>query len=157
VTGQHASDLRLTVDCAAGMTHAIRRFVSLISAVLVMLGSTPVNGADYLAMSGQQLYTRFCASCHGLEGRGDGPVAQTFSREVPDLTLIARRHGGEFQRDWVERTIDGRHKIAAHGAYTMPVWGEDFSRTQIGSPDAERATETMIARLVDYLETLQRK
>jgi hypothetical protein len=62
--------------------------------------------------------------------------------------LIARRHGGEFQRDWVERSIDGRQKIASHGAYTMPVWGEDFS--QIGDPDAERATRTMIARLVDY-------
>ena len=61
----------------------------------------------------------------------------------------------EFQRDWVERSIDGRQKIASHGAYTMPVWGEDFS--QIGDPDAERATRTMIARLVDYLETLQQK
>jgi hypothetical protein len=39
----------------------------------------------------------------------------------------------------------------------MPVWGEDFSRAHIGSPDAERATRTIIARLVDYLETLQHK
>ena len=98
---------------------------------------------------------RFCASCHGIEGHGDGPVAQSFSKKIPDLTLIARRHGGEFQRDWVERSIDGRQKLASHGAYTMPVWGEDFS--QIGDPDAERATRTMIARLVDYLETLQQK
>jgi len=133
----------------------VRHVFSVISTVLVTLGSVPVDGADYVAMSGQQLYTRFCASCHGLEGRGDGPVAQSFSSEVPDLTLIARRHGGEFQRDWVERTIDGRQKIASHGAYTMPVWGEDFS--QIGDPNAEASTRTMIARLVDYLETLQQK
>jgi hypothetical protein len=39
----------------------------------------------------------------------------------------------------------------------MPVWGEDFSRAQIGSPDAELATRTIIAKLVDYLETLQIK
>ena len=69
--------------------------------------------------------------------------------------MIGRRHGGKFQRDWVDQTIDGRQKIGAHGAYTMPVWGEDFS--QIGDPDAEAATRTMIARLVDYLETLQQK
>jgi len=129
----------------------------VISAVLVTLGSAPVNAADYVAMSGQQLYARFCASCHGIEARGDGPVAQSFASKIPDLTSIARRHGGEFQRDWVERTIDGRHKIAAHGAYTMPVWGEDFSRTEIGGPDAERATRTIIGKLVDYLETLQQK
>ena len=133
----------------------LRHVFSVISAVLVTLDTASVNAADYAAMSGEQLYVRFCASCHGIEGRGDGPVAQSFASKIPDLTLIARRHGGEFQRDWVERTIDGRDKIAAHGAYTMPVWGEDFS--QIGEPEAERATRTIIGRLVDYLETLQQK
>jgi mono/diheme cytochrome c family protein len=133
----------------------LRHVFSVIAAVLVTVGTAPVHAADYLAMSGEQLYMRFCASCHGIEGHGDGPVAQSFATKIPDLTLIARRHGGEFQRDWVERSIDGRQKIASHGAYTMPVWGEDFS--QIGDPDAERATRTMIARLVDYLETLQQK
>jgi mono/diheme cytochrome c family protein len=145
------------MECIMTSEKPVRHVCSVISTVLVTLGGAPVHAADYLAMSGQQLYERFCASCHGLEGRGDGPVAQTFSSKVPDLTLIARRHGGEFQRDWVERTIDGRHKIGAHGAYRMPVWGEDFSRAEIGNPDAERATRTIIARLVDYLETLQHK
>jgi hypothetical protein len=37
----------------------------------------------------------------------------------------------------------------------MPVWGEDFSRTDIGSPDAERTARTIIAKLGDYLEALQ--
>ena len=119
------------------------------------IGIAPVNAADYLAMPGDQLYRRFCASCHGVEAHGDGPVAQSFATKIPDLTLIARRHGGEFPRDSVERAIDGRQKIASHGAYTMPVWGEDFS--QIGDPNAEQTTRTMIARLVDYLETLQQK
>jgi len=127
----------------------------MMSAVLLTLGTGPVKAADYLTMSGQQLYMRFCASCHGTEAHGDGPVAHSFSRAIPDLTLIARRHGGEFPRDWVDRTIDGRQKIGAHGAYTMPVWGEDFS--QIGDPNAEPATRTIISRLVDYLQTLQQK
>jgi mono/diheme cytochrome c family protein len=130
-----------------------RHGLTVIPALL--MSTAPVNAADYRAMSGEQLYVRFCASCHGTEGHGDGPVAQSFARPIPDLTLIARRHGGKFQREWVERTIDGRQKIASHGAYAMPVWGEDFSQT--GDPDAERATRTMIARLVDYLETLQQK
>ena len=133
----------------------LRPVISVISAVLITVGAAPVQAADYLAMSGEQLYMRFCASCHGSEAHGDGPVAQSFAVKIPDLTLIARRHGGEFQRDWVERAIDGRQKIASHGAYTMPVWGEDFS--QVGDPDSERGTRTMIARLVDYLETLQQK
>jgi len=132
-----------------------RHAFSVIATILMTLGAAAADAGDYVAMSGEQLYTRFCASCHGIEGLGDGPVAPSFSIEVPNLTLIAHRHGGEFQRDWVETIIDGRYSITAHGARTMPVWGEDFSRLEIGSPDAERTSRTMIARLVDYLETLQ--
>ena len=133
----------------------LRQVIPVLSAMLLTMGTAPVHAADNLAMSGEQLYARFCASCHGSEGHGDGPVAQSFARKIPDLTLIAHRHGGEFPRDWVETAIDGRQKIASHGAYTMPVWGEDLS--QVGDPDAERGTRTMIGRLVDYLETLQQR
>jgi hypothetical protein len=77
-------------------------------------------------------------------------------REVPDLSLIASRHGGVFPRDLVERIIDGRHVIAAHGARTMPIWGEELSRAAIGDPNAERATRIVTGRLADYLWLLQR-
>jgi len=118
--------------------------------------ATPAPPADYLAMGGEELYGRLCASCHGTTGRGDGPVANSFKIEVPDLTLIARRHGGAFPRDQIEQTIDGRYTVLAHGTRTMPVWGEVLGRTEIGNPDAERATRLMITRLLDYVESLQR-
>jgi mono/diheme cytochrome c family protein len=122
---------------------------------LLMLAGT-ADAADYVAMSGKELYARFCASCHGTEGRGDGPVAAAFKVEVPDLTLIARRAGGEYPRDRIARVIDGRHIIGAHGTRTMPVWGEDFSSLEIGNPDAERSTRLIIGRLADYVLLLQR-
>jgi len=108
-------------------------------------------------MSGEQLYLRFCASCHGVSSRGDGPVAKSLIAEVPDLTLIARRQGSAYSRDRIERIIDGRFMISAHGTRLMPVWGENFARTELGNPDAERAVELMIARLTDYLESMQRR
>jgi hypothetical protein len=76
--------------------------------------------------------------------------------EVPDLTLIARRASGEYPRDRIAGIIDGRHIIGAHGTRTMPVWGEDFSSLEIGNPDAERGTRLIIARLADYVWSLQR-
>jgi mono/diheme cytochrome c family protein len=106
-------------------------------------------------MSGAELYARFCASCHGASGRGDGPVADSFKIEVPDLTLIARRAKGLYPRDRIEKIIDGRYVIAAHGSRTMPVWGEDFSRLEIGNPDAELGTRVIIQRLADYVWLLQ--
>jgi mono/diheme cytochrome c family protein len=112
--------------------------------------------ADYVSLSGKELYQRFCASCHGIEGRGDGPVAGYLKVEVPDLALIARRARGVYPHDRVVRIIDGRHIIAAHGSRTMPVWGEELSRAHVGDPDAERATQTVIERLAAYVTRLQR-
>lgn len=34
---------------------------------------------------GRRLFAIYCTPCHGDDGRGDGPVAGYFSREVPDL------------------------------------------------------------------------
>lgn len=129
---------------------------SFICTLFLLGWSVAASAADYVTMSGQELYVRFCASCHGATGRGDGPVAKSLKVEVPDLTLIARRAGGAYRRDRIERIIDGRHVIAAHGSRTMPVWGEDFSRSELGSPDAERATRLIIARLADYVWLLQK-
>jgi mono/diheme cytochrome c family protein len=112
--------------------------------------------ADDVGKSGKQLYERYCASCHGVSARGDGPVASSLAIEVPDLTLFARRHSDFFDRNLVERIIDGRHVIGAHGSRTMPVWGEDLSEAEMGNPDAERGTRIVIGRLADYLWQLQR-
>jgi mono/diheme cytochrome c family protein len=127
-----------------------------LTLVLLGLHASPAWTADYVAMSGKDLYQRFCASCHGSEGRGDGPVAASLKVEVPDLTLIARRAGNFYERDRVVRIIDGRYIIGVHGSRTMPVWGEDLSHLEIGNPDAERATRVVIDRLADYVWQLQK-
>lgn len=133
----------------------MRGFAKLVGLTLLSI-SGAAHSADYVAMSGKELYERFCASCHGVSGRGDGRVAASFKTEVPDLTLIARRAKGAYPRDRIVRIIDGRHVIGAHGARTMPVWGEDFSREELGNPDAERATRIIIDRLADYVWLLQK-
>ncbi|HLS81343.1 MAG TPA: cytochrome c [Steroidobacter sp.] len=135
---------------------SIRRTLRALVFAASALGFGAASAADYLAMSGSELYRRFCASCHGVEGRGDGPVADSFTVEVPDITLIARRRGGQFPRERIEKIIDGRHIIAAHGSRAMPIWGADLTRAEIGSPDAERAAQTIIRRLADHVEQMQR-
>jgi hypothetical protein len=42
---------------------------------------------------------------------------------VPDLTLLARRHGGTFPEDEVRKIIDGRTTLPPHGSREMSVWG----------------------------------
>lgn len=133
----------------------MRGLTRLLGLTLLSIAGA-AHSADYVAMSGKELYERFCASCHGESGRGDGRVAASLKTEVPDLTLIARRAKGSYPRDRIVRIIDGRHVIGAHGTRTMPVWGEDFSRLELGNPDAERATRIVIVRLADYVWLLQK-
>ena len=130
---------------------------SLLMLVALALYGSAAWSADYVAMSGKDLYQRFCASCHGAEGRGDGPAAASFKVEVPDLTLIAHRAGTAYPRERVIRIIDGRYILGAHGSRTMPVWGEELSRLEIGNPDAERATRVVIDRIADYVGQLQKQ
>ena len=129
---------------------------SLMLALLALLVLCDQSyAADYASLSGEDLYMRFCAACHGIDAAGDGPVADSLKVEVPDLRLLARRAGGTFPRARVARIIDGRHLIGAHGTRIMPVWGEDFSRAYAGDPDSERAAQIVISRLTDYLSQLQ--
>lgn len=130
-----------------------RAFLSVGVVLLSVAGSA--RSADYMSMSGKELYGRFCAACHGVEAHGDGPVAASFKIQVPDLTLIAHRHRGTFSIESIQRFIDGRNVVNAHGTRAMPVWGEEFTRAEIGDPETERATHRMIARIAEFLAGIQ--
>lgn len=112
-----------------------------------------VTLADY---SGEELFGRFCASCHGVGARGDGPVARSLNVAVPDLTSIAVRYG-EFPAGRIRDVIDGRGiDTAAHGTRTMPVWGYEFYVEEGADVTAQTAVREAIARLVEHLRSLQR-
>jgi mono/diheme cytochrome c family protein len=106
--------------------------------------------------SGEEIFGRFCASCHGSEGRGDGPVSRSLNVAVPDLTTIARRYG-EFPAGMIRDVIDGRGiDKRAHGTREMPVWGYEFWIEEGGDVTAQRAVRNAIDRLVEHLQSIQR-
>jgi mono/diheme cytochrome c family protein len=112
-----------------------------------------VTIADY---TGEELFQRFCASCHGESARGDGPVARGLATVVPDLTAITRRYG-EFPAAVIRESIDGRGVvITAHGTRFMPVWGYEFWIEEGADILAEERARETIDRLVEYLRSIQR-
>jgi mono/diheme cytochrome c family protein len=111
---------------------------------------------DVRNLPGMQMYEQLCASCHGVGGKGDGPVAPLIKTGVPDLTRLAWRDGGEFPTEDVRRVIDGRWDKRAHGARDMPVWGWQFYNSTNPNDTEERArVDAIISRLVDYLRSIQ--
>ncbi len=123
--------------------------------VLFGLTCSSVVAADYSTRSGQELYGKFCASCHGVAAKGDGPIAKSLKTPPADLTVIAKRYG-QFPGKRIEEVVDGRVKVDAHGPSAMPVWGEEFTRSQAGDTQAERDTATVIHKIVEYLRSIQR-
>jgi mono/diheme cytochrome c family protein len=106
--------------------------------------------------SGEEIFGRFCASCHGVEGRGDGPVSRSLNVAVPDLTTIAARYG-EFPAGLIRDVIDGRGiDRRAHGTREMPVWGYEFWVEEGGDVNAQRAARNAIEKLVEHLRSIQR-
>ena len=125
--------------------------------ILVGLSITSVACAvDLSGYDGQQLFGRFCASCHGPIGLGDGPVASSLAVEVPDLTRIAKRHGGQFPNERLYQIIDGRLTRPPHGTREMPVWGREFLRADGDDPAALTRAQEVIGKMVEYLRSIQK-
>ena len=102
------------------------------------------------SVAGRDNFTAYCASCHGNDGKGNGPVAAALKMPVPDLTTIARR-AGRFDAVAIERVIAGDDRMpAAHGSMDMPVWGPIFK--SVGS----NSTATLRLRnLVKHVQSMQ--
>ncbi|HKE96536.1 MAG TPA: cytochrome c [Povalibacter sp.] len=129
----------------------------VLTALLGACTSTRVDNRQVASLSGAEMYERLCSSCHGADARGDGPVAPLIKVGVPDLTLLAQRHGGEFPTEDVKRVVDGRWDRRAHGPRDMPVWGWQLYDMSSGDDTTERArVDSMIDRLVTHLQSVQR-
>jgi mono/diheme cytochrome c family protein len=105
-------------------------------------------------MYGRDLFELYCASCHGRDGKGAGPVASSLKNPPPDLTTIARRTG-TFPRARVEAFItgEGERPAPSHGSKEMPVWGPIFR----GLDSSEAMNKARIANIVTYIESIQAK
>jgi mono/diheme cytochrome c family protein len=104
--------------------------------------------------SGAQLFRTYCATCHGPDAHGDGPLADRLRHAPPDLTTYSARNSGVFPSERLFRIIDGRD-VRSHGDREMPVWGDAF-RTEPDGLTADEA-KARIDAIVGYLRDIQRR
>ena len=48
------------------------------------------------AASGKEMFTQYCAPCHGGDGKGHGPAASALQVAPTDLTQLAKTHDGKY-------------------------------------------------------------
>jgi mono/diheme cytochrome c family protein len=102
--------------------------------------------------SGPQMFRAYCADCHGVDGRGNGPVASVLKIMPPDLTTLSERNQGTFPYDRVFKTISGEVSIVPHGTREMPMWGPVFR--QVGKGRRGEA-HLRLKTLTNYVASLQ--
>ena len=127
---------------------------TLVLAVATTVASSARQRPDTAVVeSGRDLFQTYCASCHGVVGRGDGPAAGELRNRPADLTQFAKRNAGVFNDALLYRVIDGR-TVKAHGTTEMPVWGDAFKWHQGLS---EEAIKARIEAIVHYVESIQER
>ena len=99
---------------------------------------------------GRDMFGQYCASCHGLSGKGDGPLATTLKKPPADLTQISKKADGIFPHAKVRQFIDGERAVRAHGSREMPVWGKEFRRNK---PDP--TVRLHILAFTSFIESIQ--
>jgi hypothetical protein len=104
--------------------------------------------------SGEQMYKDYCASCHGLDGKGHGPVSTYLTKQPSNLTTLAKPRGGAFPEEYVTTVLRFGLGLPAHGTSEMPVWGPFFQ--QIDNYN-EAAVRQRIQKLCAFLESIQEK
>jgi mono/diheme cytochrome c family protein len=103
------------------------------------------------SVKGPELFRAHCAACHGSDAKGGGPMAPALKAKAPDLTLLAKKNGGQFPSARVSHAIVGDEVVVSHGSREMPVWGPIFH--QVESDQDFGAVR--LQNLVKYLESIQ--
>jgi mono/diheme cytochrome c family protein len=140
----------------------LQRFIwlTLSAAMAVGMGNAqsspgaPTTLPQTAAANGKQMYVSYCASCHGLNGKGDGPVAASLKMPPIDLTLLSKNNNGNFPAKHVYAVLENGSDIPSHGTPDMPVWGPLLGRLDRANPDVK---QLRINNLIEYLKSIQAK
>ena len=139
----------------------------MIAGLIAWFGPAQAEDVDV----GKSEFQSSCASCHGIDGKGKGPVSEQLKTAPSDLTMLAKKNNGIFPLDAIYKTIDGTKSVAGHGTREMPIWGERFnpiinlphavdpSYWRMAGPEKspEVVVRARILAVVDYLDRIQQK
>lgn len=134
-------------------------------ASLILVGMVLCSGAVFAQQQkvdfGKQDYDANCASCHGADGKGNGPMQELLRVRPSDLTQLARRNQGVLPMAQLFDVIEGNN-VPSHGTRDMPIWGREFRvedsehyKEARGSYDSAALVRARILMLLEYINRIQ--
>lgn len=130
----------------------------MLAIAVSALAAVPAVAQDL----GEREYSNSCAVCHGVDGKGDGPLSSQLLNTPPDLTVLSQMNGGVFPLANTYSIIDGTADVALHGGRDMPVWGDRYvfemqsdSTADYSLVEARAVALTRVLALVEYLASIQ--
>ena len=114
-----------------------------------------VNADDKNNVIGKSEFMHYCASCHGSNGQGDGPLVDFLKRKPPDLTMLSKNNKGHFPFDLLWGVFDGTYQFDEHGTSEMPVWGYKFIRETQTENEPNSVAKAKALDIILYIQVIQ--
>ena len=129
--------------------------LSVLAALAVLAACVAPEMPD--RTDGASFFAQNCVSCHGVSGRGDGPLAGDLATKPRDLSLLARDNDGRFPQTKTLAYIYGDPQDN-HLTRVMPEFGETMALDLVPVDLDGQLTPTprVLAGLLVYLESIQR-
>lgn len=125
------------------------------------LGAGGVFAQQQVPDPGKSEFAENCASCHGVDGKGNGILGNLLQRSPPDLTQLAKKNQGVLPINRLYEVIDGAG-VPSHGSREMPVWGWEYRVEQAqalrearGRYDEPAMVRARILTLLEYISRIQ--
>lgn len=135
---------------------AIAVSLAISAAAGTVVRQEPLKWEAVHGLEGPALYATLCASCHGMDGSGNGPAASHIDKNVPELTGFTAANDGAFPHKRLENAIYGSSR-EPHAGLDMPAWGHQFLYARSGWNNflRESFARERIHTLTTYIESIQ--
>lgn len=136
-------------------------------ACLITVGMVLYSGAVFAQQQkmdlGKREFEVNCAICHGVDGKGNGPMAGLLRRSPANLTQMAKKNQGVLPMNRMFDVIEGG-SVPSHGTRDMPIWGRvfriedaEYYKEARGSYDAAALVRARILMLIEYVDRIQER
>ena len=132
------------------------KFCSIV--IIFLISSINIISAEELKdIVGKKEFITYCGSCHGTDGKGDGPIVDFIKRKPVDLTQLTKNNDGAFPFERIWGVFDGTYIFAEHGTSEMPIWGYRFVQEakQKNESDISSKARAKALNIILYLQVIQ--